>query len=211
MKKEDLKIGDRFSKLTISEFSDPKKRYCICKCDCGGTKITSSSYLIKNRVGSCGCLQKEVMKKRNTKHGVCKKGKTKTYHVWVKMRQRCNNANAGDYKWYGGRGIKVCERWNDYALFLEDMGEKPEGYSIDRVDVNGNYCPSNCKWIPKKEQAKNNQKNYDKENFLYPYKGETITLKVLSQLIGVSVDDLYLYLLRKLQPLDKVIEKYGKK
>lgn len=71
------------------------------------------------------------------------------------MRQRCNNPKNPKYKDYGGRGVKVCERWNDFALFLEDMGERPTGYSIDRKDVNGNYEPNNCRWATAKEQRAN--------------------------------------------------------
>ncbi len=78
-----------------------------------------------------------------------------TFNSWVCMRQRCTNPSNQDYAGYGGRGITVCERWNSFEAFFADMGEKPEGYSIERIDVNGNYEPSNCKWIPMAEQALN--------------------------------------------------------
>jgi hypothetical protein len=88
-----------------------------------------------------------------TKHGMTK---TPTHRTWISMRRRCNELTHDQYKYYGGAGIKVCERWQDsFENFLADMGEMPEGYSIERKDVNGNYEPSNCKWIPMAEQALN--------------------------------------------------------
>jgi len=92
----------------------------------------------------------------NVKHGDAPGGKpTKELSIWYGMRQRCYDKNCDHYHSWGGRGIKICERWQEYKNFLADMGRCPEGYSIERIDVNGDYCPENCKWIPMRDQSKN--------------------------------------------------------
>lgn len=105
---------------------------------------------------SCGCLLAETAKKTHTKHG---KSYTREYIIWDGMRQRCYNPAAEHYIHYGGRGISVCERWNNsFADFYADMGSSPHGYSIERIDVDGNYCPENCKWENSANQAFNTRK-----------------------------------------------------
>ena len=92
----------------------------------------------------------------NITHGHTRKGeRTPTYNSWAAMKQRCNDPNRSNYKWYGGRGISVCEEWAKFSQFLEDMGERPEGETLDRIDSNGNYEPGNCKWATASEQAYN--------------------------------------------------------
>ena len=102
--------------------------------------------------GSCGCLRDEVEKVSAIKHGGCK---SRTYQSWRAMRERCSNPNNSHYNSYGGRGIIVCERWNDFALFLADMGERPVNKTLDRINNNGNYEPSNCRWATDAEQRAN--------------------------------------------------------
>ena len=107
------------------------------------------------RVGGCPCTRHQRMS-TNKVHGESPHAiRTREYNCWRTMRQRCNWKNNKAYKYYGGRGIKVCKRWNEYKNFLQDMGRCPKGFSIERIDVDGNYEPKNCKWIPLKDQPKN--------------------------------------------------------
>lgn len=124
-------------------------------CDCGEHKDARIKLVRSKRTQSCGCLFTEHMTRRNTTHG---KSGTGTYRSWKDCRARCNNPNDSDYKDWGGRGITVCPEWDDYEVFLRDMGERPEGLTLDRIDVNGNYCASNCRWADAVTQA-NNKRN----------------------------------------------------
>lgn len=147
--------AQRFGRLVVVEQADNNNRGQVtwkCKCDCGNIKIICSASLVRGSTNSCGCLQKEDVKKRSTKHGM---RKTLTYKIWAGMLQRCNNWNDPSYKDYGGRGITVCERWLKFENFFADMGEKPHGLTIDRIDNDLGYYKENCKWATQAEQVRN--------------------------------------------------------
>ena len=162
--------GRRFDRLAVIRFAGHGKqgkqtvRLWECLCDCGAIKVASYSALTNGNTRSCGCLLREAI----TKHGGYK---DQVYRVWHAMLERCRNPNNQAWKDYGGRGIRVCDRWHDYSNFIADMGARPEGGTIDRIDVNGDYTPENCRWATQAENA-NNRRN----NRLIEYAGETATL-----------------------------------
>lgn len=129
----------------------------LCLCSCGNKKAVFGFSLRNGESRSCGHAR--------TKHGHTIDGKSPTYRSWDKMIQRCTNSKTHQYKDYGGRDIKVCKRWLDFKNFLDDMGEKPKGLSLDRVNVYQGYKPSNCKWSTRSEQARNRRPQLAIESF----------------------------------------------
>jgi hypothetical protein len=159
-------IGRQFGRLVViaaaapafKSNGRPRRRY-VCRCQCGVEKVITGELLRSGNTQSCGCFRKEEMKRLHTKHGdtTCRGPQPPEYLCWSHIIQRCENQQAKDFKYYGGRGIKVCQRWRDsYAAFLEDMGRKPgPTYSIDRIDNDGDYEPGNCRWTTQSEQVRN--------------------------------------------------------
>lgn len=158
MSKKEI-TGLKFTRLLVIKDSGkrrPKRGGIIwtCLCDCGKQINVRGDHLRRGITKSCGCYNKDIHKKLKIRltHG---KSKSKTYAIWNGMKQRCINPHVREYHRYGGRGITVCERWFKYENFLEDMGECPEGHSIDRIDNNLGYYKNNCKWSTDKEQSNN--------------------------------------------------------
>lgn len=134
----------------------------LCRCDCGREYIVSGTHLRRGVTRSCGCLKIEMLKERFITHGQShlRNGKpTRTYEAWSSMKSRCFNPKKRHYEYYGARGITVCERWLKFENFLADMGECPPKLSIHRINNDGNYEPSNCKWATLKEQGRAKSNN----------------------------------------------------
>jgi hypothetical protein len=147
--------GQKLGRLTfIKEVAKPEALsiHWECLCDCGNTAIINGTLARVGHTMSCGCLKQERLLASVTTHG---KSSDPTYFLWNGMHQRCYNTKHHSYKNYGERGIKICDRWHDFENFYEDMGDKPEGLSIERLDVNGDYCPENCIWDNSSNQAFN--------------------------------------------------------
>lgn len=156
-------VGEKFGKLTVlALYQKGKHSKWICKCECFNFHIAVGGNLKSGVTRSCGCLMREVKRdlSKIIKHG---KYKSQEFNTWHMMLQRCYKKNATGYENYGGRGIKVCDRWRDsFQNFYEDMGNKPsQDHTLDRIDVNGDYELSNCKWSTKFQQSVNQRTRKD--------------------------------------------------
>lgn len=156
-------IGQRFNRLTVISVVEERpagRNLILCRCECGKTFEARPDRVRSGRLRSCGCFQRDALQawregQRASSTPQRKKVLSPTYISWRSMRERCRNPHRGNFKHYGGRGVSVCERWNSFENFLADMGERPKGMTLDRIDVNGNYEPGNCRWADAKAQRGN--------------------------------------------------------
>ena len=200
---KELKIGERIGTRTVIELLPDRKngylRY-IVKCDCGNISTVSGSYFRLKKPKCRNCSLKTSNKKGKNhyayKHGMASRleGKNSVYSSWVSMRQRCRDPNDVQFKDYGARGIKVCNEWEYFKNFYQDMGDRPNGTQLDRIDVNGNYFKENCRWADIITQA-NNKRN----TVYYEIDGKKISQRDLREKLGWSVSK-----------LRRQKEKYGK-
>ena len=182
MKCKDI-LGERFGRLIVVEKAGPnthRKMRWLCRCDCGNQLIVLGDSLRNGRIQSCGCLQKELTSKRFSTHN---KSEERIYRIWKTMKNRCNNPN---YKWYvnyGGRGIKVCDEWQKFESFYEwsMVSGYTETLTLDRINFNGNYEPSNCRWVDMVTQNNNKRTNHR-----ITFNNETHTMKEWSRILGIK-------------------------
>ncbi len=196
--KKDL-TGQRFGRLTVLEFvpNDKHHSYWKCKCECGNTSIICISSLISGDTKSCGCLGDEQRKKNGKETGALNgkkniahnKSHRRIHNEWLGIKKRCLNKNYLQYNLYGGRGITICDEWrNDFQAFYDwamSNGYK-ENLTIERIDVNGNYEPSNCQWVDNKRQARNKR-----NNVIVSFQGEQICLAEAAERLGISYKTLW--------------------
>lgn len=181
--------GQKFGRLTVIERVEDDKSGLIrwlCKCECGNEKIIRGKDLKYNKIKSCGCLKREITIERNTKHGL---RHTRIYRIWLLMKNRCFNNKYYLFKNYGGRGIIVCDEWNnDFVKFYD--WSMANGYkddlTIDRINVNGNYEPSNCRWATILQQNRNKTKTRK-----VTYKNKTLCIAEWAELLGLKYNTLY--------------------
>ena len=175
------RVGQVFGKLKVIHYENATKVHV--ECECGKWKVVHWSSLQNGLTRSCGCLRDEKLRSRTKKHGM---SQTPVHNVWTAMKQRCTNPSSPNWKNYGGRGIKVCKRWMKFENFLKDMGEPPEGMSIDRVNNDGDYEPSNCRWSTRKQQNNNTRSNQR-----ITFQGRTQTLTQWAEEYGLGRQQLY--------------------
>lgn len=176
--------GQRYGRLVARELVGTDKHgsaLWLCDCDCGQRKTTTANHLMSGRVKSCGCLWAEINKGIATVPGN-KEKKTRLYVIWCSMKQRCDNPKNKAYPLYGGKGVTYCEEWREFAAFRE--WALANGYkshlTIDRIDCDGNYKPSNCRWVTRRQQN-NNRSN----NRRITFRGETLPLSTWAKRIGI--------------------------
>lgn len=173
--------GERFGRWIVLSRSHKNERgeiYWNCRCDCGRDGVVQAKTLRVGQSTSCGCYHREAV----TTHGM---SKSRTWKSWDSMHQRCTNSSAPDYHRYGGRGIRITERWNFFEHFLDDLGERPKEMSLERNDVNGDYEPGNCRWATATEQQRNRQ-----DAILLTLNGVTKNIHDWAEKVGISVSTL---------------------
>lgn len=184
-----VKSGDTYGRLTVVKETETKKyiRFVLCKCNCGNRVEVRLFQMRAGNVKSCGCLQRERSSESKTIHGHSRaKNVTSEYRTWRHMHERCSSKKDKSFSNYGGRGITVCKRWSSFTNFYKDMGKRPEGTSIDRIDNNKGYFPKNCRWATKEQQSNNKRTNR-----WITIDGKTMTLTQWSKHLNIPIATMY--------------------
>lgn len=168
--------GQRFERWLVGSYIGKGNWDCVC--DCGTTRPVSTSNLVLGKSFSCGCLGREMCSIKNKTHGLTG---VRAYRIWSQMKARCSQVSNKSYASYGGRGIKVCDRWMSFENFYADMGAPKEGLSLDRINNHGNYEPSNCRWATQSQQCRNKR-----DNRLISLNGETRCLNDWAEKAGIK-------------------------
>lgn len=216
--KDESIIGLKNGHLTIIEEVDrrvkpcgQKERMVICKCDCGNYTIVRLQSFMKGRVKSCGCMTSEYQRMSSTRHGMYKE---KLYNIYRGIKNRCYNKKGDDYKDYGGRGIVMCDEWrSDFVAFYNwaksngyDESKPAKYQSIDRINVNGNYEPSNCRFVNSSMQSRNKRSTKR-----YLYKGRMLDLKTISEMANVDYYKLWIRINRRGDTLEAALSRLCEK
>ena len=186
-------IGQRFGRLVVISLDSVRKerRWWLCLCDCGSKTAVMTKRLTSGHTRSCGCLRSEIHAEKCRSRATHRLTKTRTYKSWLSMKERCLNPNATRYPDYGAKGITICERWaSSFEGFLADMGERPVGKTLDRIDGTKGYEPSNCRWATYAEQTYNTKRtklNIDLVKAIRAAKPKGEAAQKLANQLGVSV------------------------
>ena len=178
--------GEVFGRLTVHKVVGRNRHNQLiwsCTCECGNECNALGFIMRRGEKQSCGCLQRETTANINKKHG---KTRTKIYAIWRTMTQRCYDPNSHAYNRYGGRGIKICDKWKSFEGFYEDMGDKPEGLSLERIDNNGNYEPANVVWATHKTQSNNRR-----SNVVLEFQGRKQTMQQWADESGLKIQTIW--------------------
>lgn len=186
-------VGQKFNMWTVLGPAEPTSsgiRQFLCQCECGIIKPVVGSNVTRGRSACCGCTKAEVSRRNFTTHG---QSEAPEYGIWKGMRERCRNVNHAAYDRYGGAGVRVCDRWNNFGVFLSDMGPRPSlRHSVDRYpNARGNYEPGNCRWATPSEQSRNQPSRKT-----LTYCGQTMIPVDWAKIIGISVGTLFARLKR---------------
>lgn len=195
--------GKRFGRWTVLQEGEPRYSgkyrviYWICKCNCGTVKNVCGESLKSGDSISCGCFHNEVTASINMSHGMTG---SRVYRAWQNMLNRCRREKDEFWHCYGGKGITVCDRWKVFENFLEDMGEPPVGFSLDRIDSDGPYSPENCRWATMEEQGRNRTNNVH-----FQFQGMSKTIAEWSGIVGIKRSTLSMRIYSYQWPIEKAL------
>lgn len=197
-------IGQRYGRLVITSEAPRRndKRRFICRCDCGRERTVPLNSLRTRNTQSCGCLHGVMVVQRCYRHGHTKRGhRTPEYRAWAAMKERCYRTTAINFPRYGGRGIRVCDEWQEsFEAFLRDVGPRPYGASLDRINSDGHYEPGNVRWATRLQQANNTRRNR-----VIEWNGTRHTLSEWSRLVGIDHRTLSVRLLQLKWPIARAL------